>query len=116
MLFKTNGLQTLEVKEVKKLNNPIAQHHILFTKIICSFMLLILSKEQTLSRLGLSALLVITSGYDLDVSFQAIDSRVKFFMERCVWSLDTPPPQGVRMKTARRRTSILHNGQTSEPT
>ena len=30
MLFKTNGLQTLEVKEVNKLNDTIAQHHMLF--------------------------------------------------------------------------------------
>ena len=30
MFIKTNGRQTLEVKEVNKLNDPIAQHHILF--------------------------------------------------------------------------------------
>ena len=36
LLFKTNGRQTLEVKEVKKLNDTIAQHHMLFTIIISS--------------------------------------------------------------------------------
>ena len=30
LLFKTNGRQTPEVKEVNKLNNTIAQHHRLF--------------------------------------------------------------------------------------
>ena len=30
MLFKTNGLQTLEVNDVNKLNDAIAQHHMLF--------------------------------------------------------------------------------------
>ena len=30
MLFKTNGLQTLEVKDVNKLNDAIAQHHMFF--------------------------------------------------------------------------------------
>ena len=56
------------------------------------------------------------SEFDNDMNFRASDHHDKFFMERCVWSLDTPPPQGVRMKTARRRTTILHNGQTNEPT
>ena len=63
-------------------------------------MLLILSKDQTISRLGLSELLAIMTKYDLDVNYQASDSRDKFFLERCVLSLDTPPPQGARMKTA----------------
>ena len=36
-------------------------------------MLLILSKDQTISRLGLSELLVIMTKYDLDVNFQASD-------------------------------------------
>ena len=53
-------------------------------------MLLILSKDRTISRLGLSELLVIMSRYDLDVNIQASDSRDKFF-EHCVRSLDTPP-------------------------
>ena len=46
-------------------------------------MLVNLSKDQTISRLELSELLVIMSRYDLDVNFQASDSRKKF-LERCV--------------------------------
>ena len=52
--------------------------------IIRRFMLLIFTKDQTVSRLGLSELHVVISKYDLDVNFQASDSRDKFFMERCV--------------------------------
>ena len=62
-------------------------------------MLLVLAKDQTISRLELTEQLVIMTKYDLDVNFQASDLRQKFFMERCVWSLDTPPPHGVQMTT-----------------
>ena len=79
-------------------------------------MLLILSKDQTVSRLWLSELLVIMTKYDFDVNIQASDSRDKFFMVRCVWSSDTPLPHGVRFTTARRRTTILHSGQPNQPT
>ena len=34
MFFKTGGPQTLEVKEVNKLNGTIAQHHMLLFTII----------------------------------------------------------------------------------
>ena len=61
-------------------------------------MLPIISKDPTISRLGLSELLVIMTKYDLDVNFQASDHHDKFFIERCVWSLDTPP-HGVQMTT-----------------
>ena len=60
-------------------------------------MLVNLSKDQTISRLELSEQLVIMTKYDLDVNFQASDLRQKF-LERCVWSLDTPP-HGVQMTT-----------------
>ena len=46
-------------------------------------MLVILSKNQTISRLELSEQLVIMTKYDLDVNFQASDLRHKF-LERCV--------------------------------
>ena len=46
-------------------------------------MLVIISKNQTISRLELSELLVIMSKYGLDVNFQASDSR-KLFTGRCV--------------------------------
>ena len=36
LLFKTNGQQTLDVKEVKKLNYTIAKHHMLFITTACS--------------------------------------------------------------------------------
>ena len=51
LLFKTNGPQTLEVKEVNKLNDTIAQHHMLFFIIIRHGMLVILSKDQTIYTL-----------------------------------------------------------------
>ena len=116
MRFKTNGPQTLVVKEDNKLNYTIAQHHMFFFITILQFMLLILSKDQTTSRLGLSELLVVMSKYDLDLNFEAIDSREGFFMERCVRSPNTPPSHGVRLMTAGRRTTILHNGQPNRPT
>ena len=47
-------------------------------------MLLIISKDQTLPRHGLSELLVIMTKYDDDVNFQATDPRDKFFMELSV--------------------------------
>ena len=78
--------------------------------IISQFTPLILSNDQTFSRLGLSELLVIMSKYDLDVNFQASDPHDKFFIERCVLSLDTLQPYGVRLTTVRRRTTILHYG------
>ena len=65
------------------MNDTIAHPHTLFF-IIRQLMLLILSKDQTISRLELSELLVIMSRYDFDVDFQASNSRVKFFMVRCV--------------------------------
>ena len=52
--------------------------------IIHQFMLLILSKDQTTSRLGPSELLVVMSKFYIDVNFQASDPRDKFFMERRV--------------------------------
>ena len=52
--------------------------------ITCQFTLLFLSKDKTLSRLWFTELLVIVSKYDLNVNFQASDSRDKFFMERCL--------------------------------
>ena len=52
--------------------------------IIGPFTLLILPKDQTVSRLGLSELLVVMSKFDLDVNLQASDPHGKFFMERCV--------------------------------
>ena len=55
-------------------------------------MLLIISKDQTLPRHGLSELLVIMTKYDDDVNFQAIDHRDKFFMERRVWAPRTCHP------------------------
>ena len=55
-------------------------------------MLVNLSKDQTISRLELSELLVIMIKYGLDVNFQASDHHDKFFIEPCVWSLDIPPP------------------------
>ena len=55
-------------------------------------MLLIISKDQTLPRHGLSELLVIMTKYDDDVNFQAIDPRDKFFMERRVWAPRTCHP------------------------
>ena len=73
LLFKTNDPQTLEVEEVNKLNYTIAKHYMLFFIIILQFMLVILSKDQTVSRLGLSELHVVISKYDLDVNFQASD-------------------------------------------
>ena len=56
----------------------------LFFIIIRQFMLLILSKDQTISRLALSELLVVMSKYDLDVIIQASNLHDKPFMERCV--------------------------------
>ena len=88
MLFKTDGRQTLVVKEDNKLSDTIAQHHTLFL-IIRQFMLLVLSNDQTLSRLGHSELLVFMSKCDLDVNLQASDWDDGFFIECCVWSLDT---------------------------
>ena len=67
LLFKTNCWQTLVVKENNKLNDTIAQLHMF---IIRQFMLLFLSKDQTISHLGLSELLVIMSKNDHDVTFQ----------------------------------------------
>ena len=64
ILFKTNSLQTVEVKGVNKLNNTITRHYMLFL-FICQFMLLILSKDKTISHLGLSELLVILSSLTL---------------------------------------------------
>ena len=64
MLFKNNGLQTVEVKGVNKLNNTITRHHMLFL-FIRQFMLLILSKDKTISHLGLGELLVIMSSLTL---------------------------------------------------
>ena len=60
--------------------------------IIGPFTLLILSKDQTVSRLGLSELLVVMSKFDLDVNLQASDPRGKFFMERCVCGPRTRHP------------------------
>ena len=74
LLFKTDGSQTLEVKEDNKLSDTIAQRHILSTKIICPFMQVIFSKDQTISRLEFSELPVIMSKYDLDLIIQASDS------------------------------------------
>ena len=51
---------------------------------IHQFTMLFLSTDQTLSRLGLSELLVVMTKYDLDVNIKASDSRDKFFMERDV--------------------------------
>ena len=82
-LFKTNGPYTLEAKG-DRLNHPIAQRYVLFFIAILRFMLLILSKYQTTSRLGHSELLVVMSKFDLDVNLQASDPRGKFFMESCV--------------------------------
>ena len=70
------------MKDDNKPNDTIAHPHTLFF-INRQLMLLILSKNQTTSRFGLSELLVIMSRYDLDVNFQASDSRKKF-LERCV--------------------------------
>ena len=92
MLFKTTGRQPLDVKEANKLNDTIAQHHMVLI-IIHQFMLLILSKDHTISRLGISELLVIASQCDLDLNFHASDHHDKFFMGRCVWSLDTHHPR-----------------------
>ena len=83
VVFMTNGLQPLVVKEDNKRNDTTAQHHMLFI-IIRRFMLPILSKDQTVSRLGHSELLVVMSKFDLDVNLQASDPRGKFFMESCV--------------------------------
>ena len=83
MFFKTDGRQPLVVKEVSKLNDTIAQHHMPLIN-IRQFMPVIFSTDLTLSLLGRSELLVIMSKYDIDVNFQAIDSREKLFMERCV--------------------------------
>ena len=82
------------MKEVNKLDDTITQYHTLFFIIIRQFMLVILSTDLTISRLGLSELLVVMSKYDLDVNIQASDSRDKFFMERCVCvrSSNRPPP------------------------
>ena len=48
----------LEVKEVNKLNDTIAQHHMFFM-ITRRFMPVFLSTDQTISRLGLGDLLVV---------------------------------------------------------
>ena len=72
------------MKENKKLNDAVAQHHMLFFNIIRHVMLLILSKDQTISRLVLSELHVVMSKYDLEVNIQASDLCDKLFMERCV--------------------------------
>ena len=70
------------MKGVKKPNDTIAQHHMLFF-ITRQFVLLFLSKDQTLSRLW-PASCRRHERYDLNVNFQASDSRDKFFMERCL--------------------------------
>ena len=50
--FKTNGPQTLVAMDDNKLDDTIVQHHTLLIN-IRQFMPLILTKDQTLSRLGI---------------------------------------------------------------
>ena len=81
--FKTNGPQTLVAMDDNKLDDTIVQHHMLFI-IIRQFMPAIFSKDQTISLLWFSELLVTMSKYDLDVNFQASDWRDKFLIPRHV--------------------------------
>ena len=92
------------MKEVNKLNDTVAKHHTLIILLLLQFMLPTLSKDQTLSRLELSELVVIMSKYDLDVNFRVSDSHDKFFMERdvCV-VLQHATPTGVQLTTAGRQ-------------
>ena len=79
------------MKEVNKLNDTIAQQYTLFI-FIRRFMLLTLSKDQTVSLLWFSELLVIMIKNDLYVNFEASDSRDTFLMPHCVCTpSDTPP-------------------------
>ena len=111
ILFKTNSLQPLVVNEVNKLDDTIAQHHTLFFIILRQFMLVILSTDLTISRLGLSDLLVVMSKYDLDVNIQASDSRDKFFMKRCVCAvLQQATPTGAQLTTAGRQSQSYTMG------
>ena len=55
----------------------------MFSFTIHQFTMLFLSTDQTLSRLGLSELLVVMTKYDLDVNIKASESGDKF-MERRV--------------------------------
>ena len=98
------------------MNDTIAHPHTLFF-IIRQLMLLILSKDQTLSRLGLSALLVIMGLSDLNMNFQrATPVTSSSWGASCVRSSETQPPHGVRLTTAGRRVTIQHDGQPKKAT
>ncbi|KAL7715468.1 EF-hand domain-containing protein [Entamoeba marina] len=78
-LYQINGPQSLEIKEINKLNDQLAQRHALFFVILRQYFLLTLSPDLLISRLSLTELLVIMNKYDLDVLFQSQSERDKFF-------------------------------------
>ena len=82
MLFKTNGRQTRDVKEVKKLNDIIAHTTCSSSSRACSRCCS--SRRTRHSHAFGQRAARRHERYDLNVNFQASDSRDKFFMERCL--------------------------------
>ena len=83
------------MKEVNKLNDTIAQQYTIF--ITRRFMLLTLSKDQTVSLLWFGELLVIMIKNDLYVNFRrATRVTSSSCLTTCVPPLDTPPHMAFR--------------------
>ncbi|ELP90291.1 hypothetical protein EIN_504470 [Entamoeba invadens IP1] len=78
-IFALNGPQLLEVQEINKLNDLLAQRHTQMFILLRQFFLLIMSQDKSISKMALEELLIVTNKFDLDNSLSEQGKRDKYF-------------------------------------
>ncbi|ELP86642.1 hypothetical protein EIN_092070 [Entamoeba invadens IP1] len=81
-VYTINGPQVLEIKEINKLNDLLAERHAMMYIILRQFFLLIMNNNKNISRLALHELVIVMNKIDLDVNYnknQKQNERNKIF-------------------------------------